>query len=81
MADPIAKQIVEAVRDRLYAIAPDAGFNTMPTVLAIGAQPALREDLQGNYTLGVWEQPDTVEDSRINGDSLITQNIVIEGTA
>jgi len=81
VADPIAKQIVEAVRDRLYAIKPGAGYNTNPVVLPIGQQPALREHLDNNYVIGLWEQADSVDEARLNGNNLITQNIVIEGTA
>lgn len=82
MSTPVSVQTITAVRNRLLTISEAAGFNTTPTVLEIGQQPALLSDLSCDFVLGLFEQPDTpTQDETICGQQMITQNIVIEGAA
>lgn len=79
MTTPIAQRIIEAVRDRLYVIAPANDYNTDPRILTIGAQPTQATDIDCDFVIGVWEQADAPGDLALDGAQLVTQNIVIEG--
>lgn len=82
MAEPIAKQIIDAIRARLESIIVEDGFNFEPKVLEIGGQPALlSEDLINGSVVSVFEQPDEPGEAVISGAQVVTQRIVIEGAA
>lgn len=81
MAYTRAQQIVEALRDRLYAIKASDGFNTTPTVLPIGTQPALSEHFETDYVISLFEQPDQPADEQTCGDAIVSLQVVIEGAA
>lgn len=81
MADPIALQIVDAIRDRLELITLANGYNTEPTVLAVGQQPALSEHFDTDYVVSLFEQPDTPDAGDLQSKTLVTMQVVVEGAA
>lgn len=79
MADPVALQIMRAMRDRLYAINPGAGYNTAPCVI-LGLRAATPAELNSGPVVFLYELGDEpAEDQNFSLQQVVTLSIVIEG--
>lgn len=79
MADPIALQIVKAVKTRLEAISIAGGFNTDPSVLR-GVQVVNFDQTSDDPVISVYDDSDDpTEEQNVCQETIINLSLMIEG--
>ena len=79
MANPVAYQILAAIKTRLDAISTVGGFNFDPTV-KMGAQNVNPDEVAAGPVITIYELGDEPQDeAQLCGDMVVNMQIAIEG--